>query len=89
MRAISPSFTLPVLTTIHAVTRFLITVKQMEEALAKRKIKSKAKGNKQGLSDADKILLQLLLDVRSFGDQVSVSGQTQDLDGNNTLALKG
>ena len=49
----------------------------MEEALAKRKIKSKAKGNKAGLSDADKILLQLLLDVRAFGDQLSSHGLEQ------------
>ena len=42
--------------------------------MAKRKIKSKAKGNKGGLSDADKILLQLLLDVRSFGDTLKTHG---------------
>ena len=47
----------------------------MEDTLKKRALqRSKAKAAASGLSDADKILLQLLLDLREFGRELETHG---------------
>ena len=52
----------------------LTSVKKMEESLKRlKKAKSGSGATSQGLSDDDKIRLQLYLDVKQFGEKVSLS----------------
>jgi len=55
------------------VLELLTTVKQMEETL-KRRSKSKQKTADKGLTDTDKMLLQLLFDVNEFGVELKNMG---------------
>lgn len=67
----------PVLTRYHATVNDLkVTVKQMEDALKKRGRGNKSKLQSGGsqLSDADKILLQLYLDVKAVGEDIKGHG---------------
>lgn len=57
---------------ITVTTDVLTSVKKMEESL--KRLKQKKKSESKGLSDDDKIRLQLKLDVVEFGNQVCTKG---------------
>jgi hypothetical protein len=59
------------------VTSLLATVRQMDTALQRRAVKSRTGDagatTATALSDSDKIILQLRLDIESFGEDISES----------------
>ena len=86
----------------HAVVmELLVSVEQMEDALKKRKQRSKGMGSALSsssmmqslgggnLSDSDKIKLQLLLDVMAFGtDLDSIPGKSRTTEVCNDIPIQ-
>eukprot|EP00587_Corethron_hystrix_P002025 CAMPEP_0113320756 /NCGR_PEP_ID=MMETSP0010_2-20120614/14468_1 /TAXON_ID=216773 ORGANISM="Corethron hystrix, Strain 308" /NCGR_SAMPLE_ID=MMETSP0010_2 /ASSEMBLY_ACC=CAM_ASM_000155 /LENGTH=628 /DNA_ID=CAMNT_0000178663 /DNA_START=157 /DNA_END=2043 /DNA_ORIENTATION=+ /assembly_acc=CAM_ASM_000155 len=61
-----------------SVEELMATVRQMEEALKKRKVRNRPVGGQSSMADGEKVRLQLLLDYKEFSAVVESAGVDRD-----------